>query len=295
MKRVFLLVLAVAAASWSGPLSRIATEASPLAISFWRTAIASAVLLPLVILRTRGEWTEHSKRDGALLVASATFLALHFVTWIASVDLTTVASSVLLVTSGPVWLALVAGLRGERLSKQGWIGIATAIAGGALVAFAPKAADSVSSNAMGGNALALAGGISVAGYLMIGRVMRPRVSLLLYVGSVYSICAAVLLAAALVTRTPLFGFDAKTWVAILAIAAGPQLTAHTILNFLLRDMEAWKVAAVPLGEPIGSSIIALFLFSEVPPALVIPGGILLLIGVWLSLTATTSYRPLDGR
>ena len=295
MRRVLLLLLAVAAASWSGPLSRIATEASPLAISFWRTAIASAVLLPLLLLKTREEWTDISRRDGALLFGSATLLALHFVTWIASVDLTTVASSVLLVTSGPVWLALVAGLMGERLSAQGWIGIAIAIGGGALVAFAPKAAETASTNAIAGNALALAGGITVAGYLMIGRVMRPRVSLLLYVGGVYAICAAVLLVAALLTRTPLLGFESRTWIAILAIAAGPQLTAHTILNFLLRDMEAWKVAAVPLGEPIGSSIIAVFVFSEVPPALVIPGGILLLIGVWLSLTATTSYQPLDGR
>jgi drug/metabolite transporter (DMT)-like permease len=293
MSRIALLVLAVAASSWSGPLSRIATEASPLAISFWRVALASAVLLPLALTRTRREWGTLSRKDGALLVGSATLLALHFVTWIASVDLTSVASSVLLVTSGPVWIALASGLMGERLGPRAWIGIALAIAGGALVAFAPKAAESVSPNALGGNALALAGAIAVAGYLVIGRVMRPRVSLLLYIGSVYAICAAVLLAGALVTRTPLFGFSSGTWLAILGIAAGPQLIAHTIFNFLLRDMEAWKVAAVPLAEPIGSTIIAIFLFSEVPGTLVIPGGILLLIGVWLSLTA--SYPALDGR
>jgi len=283
--RFFLLVVAVVVASWSGPLVRLASDAPPVAIAFWRTALASSVLLPMALATKRQEFAALPTKDLPLLGGAGVFLAIHFATWIASIGLTSLASSVLLVTSTPIWVALAARVLGERLTPRAWGGIVLAMLGGAVVALAPRAAQDGSGDAFSGNLLALAGAVSIAGYLLIGRRLRPALSLLGYVSIVYGVCAVILLVVALVSGTALTGFSAKTWLVLVAIAAGPQLTAHTILNFLLRDLEAWKVATATLGEPIGASIIAVLLFSEIPGPLVVPGGLLLLAGIWISLTA----------
>jgi drug/metabolite transporter (DMT)-like permease len=239
----------------------------------------------MALATKRQELAALPAKDRPLLLGAGVFLAIHFATWIASIGLTSLASSVLLVTSTPIWVALAARVLGERLTPRAWGGIVLAILGGAVVALAPRAAQDGSGGAFSGNLLAVAGAVSIAGYLLIGRRLRGGLSLLGYVSIVYGVCAVILLVVALVSGTALTGFSAKTWLVLVAIAAGPQLTAHTILNFLLRDLEAWKVATATLGEPIGASIIAVLLFSEIPGPLVVPGGLLLLAGIWISLSA----------
>lgn len=281
-----LLVIGVAALSWSGPLVRLATEAQPLAIAFWRTGIATAVLAPIALARHRDEIRNLGRRDLIALGASAALLALHFATWIASIDMTTVASSILLVNSQPVFVALAAGLVGERVTGRAWAGIAVAIAGAGLVAGGDFAA---SPTAGMGAVLALAGAVSEAGYWMIGRYLRKRLSLITYVVMVYGACALFLLVAALATRAPLTGFRQSTWLAMVAIVAGPQLLGHTTFNFLLGKLEATKVVVAILGEPVGAALIAALLFGEIPRATIIPGGILLVAGIGIVLA--TRQRP----
>jgi len=133
-RQALILVLAVLTVSWSGPLIRLAKEAPPLAIAFWRTGIATALLAPAALLLHRKEIRRLGRRDLLALALSGAFLALHFATWIASVNLTTVASSALLVGATPVFVAIVSNFIGELSSRREWAGIAVAIAGATLVA-----------------------------------------------------------------------------------------------------------------------------------------------------------------
>lgn len=278
--RIALLAGAIVAVSWSAPLVRLADGAPPLAIAFWRTAIASLVLAPPVLLRRRAEMRSLDRKDVAAMLLAGGMLAAHFATWIASISLTTVASSALLVSTTPVFVAIAGYLFAERAGRWGWIGIAIAMVGAALVASADL--DRLETSGRG-NLLALLGAIAGAGYLTVGRRIRIRRSVLTYAFLVYFSCAAVLLAAALLTRTVLVGFSLETWLVILAIAAGPQLFAHTSLNYLLEKLEATKITVAILAEPLGATLIAFVLFDELPGPLAIPGAILVLIGIGLVL------------
>lgn len=280
---IFLMIAGIVVVAWAGPLIRLAEEAPAISVAFWRTTIASGVLLPIALIRKRGHITGVLKAEGSLIAASGAFLALHFVTWIASVNLTTVAASVLLVGSTPVWVVLVSAVfLKERFSARGWLGVLAAVLGSSIIAASGL---SLYGTAVLGNALALGGALAGTGYLIIGRAVRPRVPLLIYVAAVYSVAAVTLAVVAGVSTTPLVGFQAKTWAAILALGAGPQLIGHTIFNFLLGELPAGKVAVVLMGEPIGSAIIAAFLFGEIPGILVLPGGLLLLGGIYLAVTS----------
>jgi drug/metabolite transporter (DMT)-like permease len=282
------MIVGVAVVAWAAPLIRLAEEAPPVSIAFWRTLIASFVLVPLAIFQRDDKF---SKARGHLLAlfASALFLTLHFTSWIASVNLTTVAASVLLVTSTPVWVGLVSALfLRERFGARGWIGVAAAVCGAAIVA---AGGISLYSTAVLGNSLALAGALAASGYLIIGRSIRPRLSLLTYVGVVYAMSSLMLFAIALATGIDLIGFSTKTWLAILGLGVGPQLIGHTIFNFLLGELPAGKVAVILMGEPIGSALIAGFLFGEIPGGFIIPGGVLLLAGI--ALTVTSKVRVGD--
>jgi drug/metabolite transporter (DMT)-like permease len=279
-RTIALLIAAVAAVSWSGPLVRLAGEAPPLMIAFWRTALATAVLAPLALARHRQEISQLTRRDLIQMLAAGAFLALHFATWIASINLTTIASSVLLVSSTPLFVAAASAAIGERLPRAGWVGMAVAVGGVVLVAGADLAEIATAGR---GNLLALAGAVTGAGYLFMGRQVRRRRSLLVYASGVYGICCLAVLAGAILTGNDLVGYPVETWLIVAAIGVGPQLIGHTAFNFLLQEVEASRVTAAILGEPLGSALIAVALFGEVPSWWVLPGAVLLLGGVGVVL------------
>ncbi|MEO7803653.1 MAG: DMT family transporter [Actinomycetota bacterium] len=279
------LLVAVAAVSCSAPLVRVA-EAPSLAIAFWRTAIATLLLLPFLVWRCRSEVLTLNKKQVLGLFGSGVFLAIHFATWIASVEMTTVASSVLLVTTSPVFVAIASMMLGERPSRRVWLGIGLAGVGGVVIAAADLG---ISAGSLKGDLLALVGAVSVSGYLLMGRGLRQRLSLLTYAVGVYGSCAAVLAVAMLFSRTSFVGYSSPTWLLLVAMALGPQLLGHTTFNFLLGRLESFKVAAATLGEPIGSGLIAAFAFGEVPRLWVFPGALLLLAGVALALGRSTDF------
>jgi drug/metabolite transporter (DMT)-like permease len=268
------------AVSWSAPLIRLASDVPPLSIAFWRSAIATALLLPLVVIHHREEVRGLERRDLLAMLLTGAMLALHFATWIASVNMTTVASSVLLVASQPIFVAIASTVMGERPSKKLIIGIIVAVAGGLLVTGGDIGA---SGKSLTGDGLAIAGAIAGSGYLLMGRRLRARLSVLTYVVIVYGSCAVLLAVAMLIRGTPFAGYASRGWILIVAIALGPQLLGHTSFNLLLDRMDATQVAVAIMGEPVISSFIAALLFAELPGFLVIPGGFLLLTGIRLAL------------
>jgi drug/metabolite transporter (DMT)-like permease len=286
---VALLVLGVVAVSTSAPLIRLA-DAPPLAVAFYRNAFAAAALLPFALIRHGRELAGLGTRRWGALGLAGTFLAIHFAAWIPSVTLTTVAASTVLVTSQSVWAALGARLVGERVRRAAFAGIAVALVGAVLI----SGADFVlSTRAFAGDMLALLGAVTAAGYLLIGRRLRPRLSLAAYAGVVYGVCSVLLLGAAVIAGTPLSGFEPKVWVLFAMMAAGPQILGHTVFNYLLRDLDATVVAVAIMGEPVGASLLALALFGEVPPWSAVIGGAVVLVGIYMAVTAQ-ARRPADA-
>lgn len=277
-----LLVTGVVAVSFAAIFIRYA-DAPSLTIAMYRQVLAAAVVLPLALALRRDELRSLSRRQLALAAGSGALLALHFATWIPSVKMTTVAASVVLVTTSPIFVA--AGSRvlfGERVGAITVAGILAGLAGAAVVSGGDLA---VSTRAVAGDLLALAGALAAAGYFLLGRQLRQEVSALTYVGVVYATCAVLLYPVAALSGSRLVGFDGTTWAMFVLLALIPQLLGHTIFNFVLRDVSATVVTISVMGEPVGSTLLALAFFGEVPPWTAVVGGALVLGGIYVAVTA----------
>lgn len=268
-----LLALGVAAASVSAILVRYADGADPFAMSFWRCMAGAAALLPFALrgIRAGGR--------GALgpPVVAGIFLALHFGTWMTSVTLTTVAASVLLVSTTPVFVAIAAlFLYKERLPAVAWTGILLATGGAALVG-----GGSLSGSSLDGNLLAVAGAATAGGYVMAGQVARRTQGILEYAVVTYLV-AGLLIAAVCVARgVALTGYPRGTWIAIAGMVVGPQLLGHTVINLVLSDIDATTVSVTIMAEPVIATALAFVLFDELPSWLLYPGGVAILAGIYM--------------
>ncbi len=222
-----------------------------------------------------------SRRDLGLCALSGLFLALHFWTWIASLEYTSVASSTALVTTNPVWVALASAwfLR-EQPRRDQVAGIALALAGTALIFAAGSPSVRSGTAPLLGNTLALAGALAASGYLLLGRGLRAQVGLLAYVWLAYSFAAIFLVIAVVVRGENVDTVPGSAWLLILALALGPQLLGHTAFNWALRKLSATFVAVSILGEPIGSALLAWWLLGETFTPLLLCGFIVLLIGIF---------------
>ena len=267
-------VLAVSAAAI---FIRLA-EAPAIAISFWRCALGIVVLLPLAVARR-----ERIPRGRTLWVGLASGVALgaHFAFWISSLDYTSVAASVVLVTTQPIFVAILAYLFfGEKTSPMSFAGILVAISGTVVIA----QDGSVGSAAFLGNALALVGAVMVAFYILIGRSQRSGgVGVLPYVIVVYSSASVTLLTVALVFGTPLWGYTGETWFWLWCLTLGPQIMGHTVFNWALRYVEASIIAGTILAEPVIAAFLAWLVLSEKPGIATVIGGATILSGLYLLL------------
>ncbi len=278
-----LLGVAVAAVSTSAPLIAGA-DAPTLAIAFWRNALSLPVLALWLAVRRdeRAGWRDRSARDRRLSLLSGLFLAAHFATWIPSLSFTSVASSVALVATQPVWAALIARHRGEPIGRRTWMGIGLALAGTMVLTGVDL---SISGRALLGDGLALVGGMLAAAYFTVGGELRQRVSTVGYALSCYATASVVLLVVCLVGRQPLGGYDTDAWLAIAGLVIGPQLLGHTLANVVLRSISATAVSVAILFEILGATFIARVAFGETPPAGAWPAGLLIVAGVVLVLRA----------
>jgi drug/metabolite transporter (DMT)-like permease len=276
--RAFVLLwIGVLSASASAILIRYAEGAEPLAISFWRCAAGAIVLLPFA----RAGLGSLKPGGWRIPGIAGAFLAVHFASWITSLELTTVASSVLLVSTTPIFVALAAWLvLKEHVQSRGWVAVLLAFAGTALVAGAD-----LSGSSLDGDLLALIGGATAAGYVLAGRRARQDTGILEYAVIAYASSAALLLVSCLVGGVELWGYDARTWGAIAGIVIGPQLLGHTMINLVLKDIDATTVSVSIMAEPVVATALAFLLFDEVPPVLLYPGGAAILAGIYLISTA----------
>lgn len=278
-------LLAVSAASVIVKL--IQNEHVPsLVISAYRLTLASLALAPLALARHRDELLKLTRRDLVLIAIAGIFLALHFATWIESIRFTTIASSTVLVSTSPIFVGILSWiLLCEKLSRMLIIGLVITVIGGALIGFADAAGMPSAASApdpLKGNVLAIAGAIAVAVYLLIGRSIRSKLSLIPYIFVCYGAAAITLLVAILITGQNFFGYTATAYVGLILLAIFPQLIGHSSFNWALRYLSATYVSITVLGEPIGSTILAFFIFKQQPPELTLIGGVIILIGILIA-------------
>lgn len=286
-----LLGLGVAAVSLSAPLIREA-DAPALSIAAWRNLFAVPVLLVVVLVAHRRAVAALDRRRRRLIAVAGVLLGAHFATWIPSLELTTVASSVALVCTQPVWSAVFARWRGEVVARRTWVGIGLAI-GGVVVLTGVDL--SVSGRALWGDVLALAGGALAAAYVTVGAEVRRDVPNPVYTLGCYGVAGAVLGVLVVAGGQDAAGWDGRTWWVLVALTVGPQLLGHSVFNRVLPSVGPTVVSVAILLEVLGSSLLAWWWFDEVPPAAAIPAGVLLLAGLVVVATSPRSGPAPSGR
>jgi drug/metabolite transporter (DMT)-like permease len=259
------------------------SEGAPsLLIAAGRLGIAAAVLLPFAARQLGRELPVLRPRELGLCAASGLLLAIHFWAWISSLEYTSVASSTVLVTTNPLWVALAsAWLLRERPGRAALLGIALTLLGSTAIFISDAGAAPQGRAPVLGNCLALIGALAASGYLLIGRALRSALSLATYVWLAYAI-AAVLLWCGVAASGEVKWPSAAAWWFILALALGPQLIGHTTFNWALRRLPATLVAIAILGEPVGSALLAYGLLGERFAPLQLAGFVLLLLGIFVA-------------
>jgi len=269
--------------------------APSLVIAAYRLAIATVILAPVALFRHRSELRLRKRWEIVLALLSGLCLALHFAAWITSLEYTTVTSSVVLVATTPLWVALLSPITlKEPLTRLIWIGMVLVILGSIVVGlsdtctlFAGKIAcptfqDLVTGEAFLGDLLALIGAWMAAGYVLIGRRLRTQMSLVPYIFIVYGVAAGFLIIIMLLVGYSPWGYPPELyfWVVLLAII--PQLLGHSTFNWALGFLPAAYVAITLMGEPIGSTVLAYIILKETPTAVKMFGAMLILAGIYVA-------------
>lgn len=290
---IAVLGVALAAISTSAILIRL-SDAPSLIKAFYRSLFTTVLLLPLVPAY-RTELAEISRRDGVFAIASGAALAVHFATWFESLEWTSIAASVTLVQTQPIFVAIAAwAILDERLTWKMGVGIGVALAGSVVMSGGGFiGTDAVGANPVWGNFLAVIGALMAAGYVLTGRSLRQRISLVPYVLIVYSVATLGLFTFAMASGLSVTGYPTHEWVLFLAMAIGPGLFGHTLINWALKFVESTVVSVSLLVEPLGSAVLALIVFFEVPSLWTIAGGGVVLTGIFLTVRGRSD--PVDGQ
>lgn len=280
----YLVLGAAVLAVSNGAIFARLSDAAPLATAAWRLTIASSVIVPLALLFGRTRF-EARARDWCLAAVAGGLLALHFATWITSLEYTSIANSVLLVTTAPIWVGLLSLVTGrDRPGPRWWVGMSLAMLGAAVITLGGvQAADGSTL----GDVLALAGAICMAGYLMLAREAQRALPLLPYLATAYGTAGLVLWIAVVATGTAATGFTATTWMALGGMAVVSQLLGHSGYNWSLRHLPPAFVAVTLLAEPLVASALGWLLLGEAVTVRTLLGGAVVLAGI---VVATRSAR-----
>ena len=278
MKPYVTLFVGVLAVSFAATFIRLA-DAPPLVIATYRLAIASIILIPMAAIKSRRSLPQLSRQDILLILLSSVFVALHFGLWITSLSYTSIASSVVLVTAHPAFVAIISYfLWGERLNKLTIGGIGVAFIG---VIFINYGGFTFGSQAILGNLLALIAGFTMGAYLIVGRQLRARIDIFSYLTILYTCSAVILLVATVLSGHSLFGYSPTTYLMLILLALVPQLIGHTSINLAVRLVPVIFVSVAILGEPVGATLLGSLILGEIPTANEIVGGLFILGGIFL--------------
>lgn len=312
---IFVIIAGIFAISSSAILikSAQAENIPSLVIAAGRLALSALMLTPFVLSRyhfrllpANTPRPEHTipvddvkdialtRRDLGLVVGAGILLALHFATWVTSLEYTSVLLSVVFVTTGPIWVALLemVWLR-LPLARSVAYGLGIAVLGGLIVGVGTAVMTSGVSEAAPmdqtiiGALLSLAGAITFAGYMTIGRQLRSFIPILPYIWLIYGVAGIALLLGVFVSGLSMLGYSTTGYLMLLGLAIFPQLIGHTSMNYAVGYLSATLVSMMAQLEPVGSAILAFIILRETPLPIQLIGSAVILIGV---LVATLSPR-----
>jgi drug/metabolite transporter (DMT)-like permease len=257
-------------------------NAPVLIIATYRLMLASLILSPFAYYKK--PWKGWERNEIGWFLLSGLFLSLHFALWIASLKYTSVASSVVLVTTHPIFVGIGSWLfLKEQIGMNLALGIGLSVLGSGLISYGDM---SFSKEALMGDGFALLGAIAASGYLLIGRKVRKDQELLSYIFPVYSTAGLILTLLSLIFQNPFFGYSSSTYLYLFLLALVPQLIGHTTFNWALRYLPVSMVAITILGEPIGSTILAYIILGEGLTTWKVIGGISIFAGISIALRKT---------
>jgi drug/metabolite transporter (DMT)-like permease len=255
---------------------------------------ALVISIPAIYQQAWQDYATLNKHQLGVLVLSSVLLGLHFATWITSLAYSSVATSVVLVTTTPLWVGLAAPIfLSEHISPLAWIGMFGAIVGGSLIAISELTEGSGGSAVIGG-LLSLLAAVVMAGHLIIGRRVRNRIRLISYLWFVYSGAAAFLFAVAVGSHHTIVGYPLSTTGLMVFLGLVPQLIGHTAANYAVRQLPAAIVSIATLGEPVGATILAMIFLKEQPQRLQLVGGIMVLGGILIATLPTREAANVPG-
>lgn len=290
------LILGIIGISLSAIFIRLAqAEDVPSAIiSAGRMLIATLALTPAVLsVKNRQQLAQLTPREISLILLAGFFLALHFIAWVTSLEYTSVLISGVLVTSSPIWVALLeVFVLKAKLPRLVLIGLALAMFGGIIIGL--SGGDTIAhtgKQSLLGAGLATLGAVAVAVYMIVGRRMREKLSLTPYIWSVYGVSAIFLCLYVIATHTPITGYSTAGYGWVIACALIPQMIGHSSLNYVLGYLPATYVSLSTQTEPIISAIAAYFVFQEMPAIWQIIGGGVIMCGVILATVAKRETTP----
>lgn len=258
-------------------------DAQALVTAMYRVGLAVIILFPFFWWTAGKELKQLTRKDLGVTMLAGLFLALHFATWISSLDYTSIANSVVLVNTNPLWVGILTPfLTGDKISRKTIAGIILSVCGGILIGAGDLAAGG---KALFGDMLALIGSFCAAGYLILGRQLRAKLGLLAYTFVCYGTAAVVLFIMVLVAKMPLSGYSQSTWVVFICMALFAQVMGHTSYNYALKWFSANLIAISLLGEPVLASLMGWLFFKEGLTLLKIMGGALILGGIYIAAMA----------
>ena len=260
-------------------------------IAAYRMLFSVAILTPIVLLKFKQAFLPISRSILLWCILAGFILSLHFAAWITSLEYTTIASSVVLVTTTLVWLGLFSVVfQREKLTNLFICGLILSLAGGGIVALSEECQLSLAGLVCGhgtaqaafpllGNLLALIGSWMAAGYLLIGKRVQRTISITPYITLVYGVAAIFLVAMSILSGGQLLPRSMSGFAWLLGLAIFPQLIGHTSFNWSLKHFSPTYVSIALLAEPIGSTILGIFIFNEIPSMIKIGGALFILAGI----------------
>jgi len=292
---VLVLAVGILAVSTSSIMIRYAqSEAPSLVIAAARLSVAAIILGGIVLLRYRNIFKTLAGKQVGILILSGLFLAGHFAAWITSLEYTSIISSVVLVCSTPLWVALFSPMVvKEKPGGLIWLGMVLTFFGAVVVGMSSavhftnlglqfEGFGQVNPRAMAGNLLALVGAWSETGYILIGRGIRTKIALVPYTFIVYGSGALIMILTVAILGLKITGYSIQTYGWMAAIAVVPQLLGHTSFNWALGYLNAAFVSVALLGEPVGTSILSYVLLKEIPTVFEAVGGFFILVGIYIT-------------
>jgi drug/metabolite transporter (DMT)-like permease len=282
-KPFIILALGLLAVSTAAIFIRWAqeTDTSSIVVAAGRLSVASLVLTPITLRQYRPQLSALRPVDLGFALLSGLALSIHFAAWITSLEYTSVVNSVVLVTTTPLWVAMMAPfLLGEKLRQYAIIGLVLAFVGGILVAVSGEAGDAPTRHdPLLGNGLAILGAVMAAIYMMIGRNLRARLNVIPYIWLVYSTAAVILVLTVTISGEKVFGLRGEAYLWLLLLGLVPQLIGHSSFNYALGFLPAAYVSIVVLAEPVGSGILAAIFLKEIPGFVQLIGAAFILLGI----------------